>query len=98
MDEGAQAERTFLAWQRTGLGTMVVGALMTHGRSLPPWLGLLLMAIAGCTVLVLGPRRYTRVLHAVRDGRTPLSHRMVPGATVVVVAVVIAVGAGLMLA
>ena len=32
-DAGTQvAERTALAWQRTGIGTMAVGALLTHAH------------------------------------------------------------------
>ncbi len=79
MDVGAQAERTALAWQRTGLAAMVLGVLLAHATA-PPWPGLLLVAVAGLTTVVLGPQRYRRVLRTVRAGHTPLSRRMVPGA------------------
>lgn len=91
LDVGAQAERTALAWQRTGLGAMAVGALLIHAnRGLPPhpWPGLLLMAAAGLAVLVLVPRRYRRILRTVRVGHTPLSGRMVPGSVLVLLVVV----------
>ena len=56
LDAGAQAERTALAWQRTGIGAVAVGALLVHGHVnqhvLPLWPGLLLATVAG---LVLQP-------------------------------------------
>jgi len=99
-DVGAQAERTALAWQRTGIGAMAVGALLmrghVHQHLLPPWPGLLLTVVAGVAVLVLVPQRYRRVLRAVRAGHTPLSRAMVPGATLVLVLVTIGIGAELL--
>jgi uncharacterized membrane protein YidH (DUF202 family) len=100
LDVGAQAERTALAWQRTGFSTMAIGALLVHGHVeehlLPLWPGLLLMILAGLVVLVFGPRRYRRVLRMVDSDRTPVSRVMVPGATLVtfVVALGIAFGIG----
>ncbi len=96
MDVGAQAERTALAWQRTGIGAMAVGALLMHGHVhqnlLPPWPGLLLAVVGGFAILVLVPQRYRRVLRAVQVGHTPLSRAMVPGATLVLVLVTVGIG------
>lgn len=101
LDVGAQAERTALAWQRTALAAMGVGALLTHAnRSLPlhPWPGLLLMAAAGLTVLVLVPRRYRRILATVRAGHTPLSRRVVPGTALLLLLVVLGSAVAILLA
>ncbi len=102
MDVGAQAERTALAWQRTGIGAIAVGALLMRdhlqAHLLPSWPGLLLVVVAGIGVMILIPQRYRRVLANVRAGRTPLSRVMVPGATLVLVLVTIAIGADLLLA
>jgi uncharacterized membrane protein YidH (DUF202 family) len=99
LDAGAQAERTALAWQRTGFAAMAIGALLVHGHVeehlLPQWPGLLLMGFAGTVVLVFGPRRYRRVLGTVGAGRTPLSQQMVPGATLVTLAVTLGVAFGI---
>jgi uncharacterized membrane protein YidH (DUF202 family) len=100
MDVGAQAERTALAWQRTGIGAMAVGALLmrghVHQHLLPPWPGLVLAVVGGVAVLVLVPQRYRRVLRAVQAGHTPLSRAMVPGATLVLVLVTIGIGVELL--
>ena len=99
MDAGAQAERTALGWQRTGIGTMAIGALLVRWHVsqhvLPLWPGVLLIAIAGLGVLVLVPQRYRRVLRTIRAGDTPLSRGMVPGMTLLLVLVNIGIGAGI---
>jgi uncharacterized membrane protein YidH (DUF202 family) len=99
LDAGAQAERTALAWQRTGFSAMAIGALLVHGHVeehlLPLWPGLLLMGIAAGVVLVFGPRRYRRVLAMVSTGQTPLSRRMVPGAALVTLIVTLGVAFGI---
>jgi uncharacterized membrane protein YidH (DUF202 family) len=99
LDAGAQAERTALAWQRTGFAAMAIGALLVHGHVeehlLPQWPGLLLMVLAGFVVLVFGPRRYRRVLGTVSSGQTPLSGRMVPGAAIVTLVVTLGVAFGI---
>jgi uncharacterized membrane protein YidH (DUF202 family) len=100
MDAGTQAERTALAWQRTGIGAIAVGALLMRGYAhhnlLPLWPGLLLAVAGGLAILVLVPQRYRRVLRAVQGRRSPLSRAMVPGATVVLVLVTIAIGVELL--
>ncbi len=99
LDVGAQAERTALAWQRTGFAAMAIGALLVHGHVeqhlLPQWPGLLLMSVAGLAVLVFGPLRYRRVLRTVGADQTPLSHFMVPGATLVTLLVTVGVAFGI---
>jgi len=95
MDVGAQAERTALAWQRTGIGVMAVGALLLRwdvNEHLPVWPGILLTAVAGLAVLVLVPDRYRRVLRTVQAGHTPLSRAMVPAATMLMVLVILGIG------
>lgn len=96
MDVGAQAERTALAWQRTGIGAMAVGVLLmrghVHQHLLSPWPGLLLTVAAALAVLICVPQRYRRVLRTVRIQRTPLSRGLVPGTTLVLALVTIAIG------
>lgn len=91
IDAAAQAERTALAWQRTTIATMAVGALLIHahvnGHVWSAWPGLLLIAAAGFAALVVVPARYRRVLRAIRAGRTPLSRVTVPGTTLLLVLV-----------
>lgn len=97
MDVGAQAERTALAWQRTGIAAMAVGALLvrwhTYQHLLPPWPGPLLAAAGGLTALVLVPRRYHRVLRTVRAGHTPRSRAMIPAAALLLLVVTLGIGA-----
>ncbi len=101
VDVGAQAERTALAWQRTGIGAIAIGALSMrehlYQHVVPPWPGVLFTVVAGFGVVVLVPQRYRRVVGNVRAGTTPLSRRMVPGVTLVLVLFTIAIGADLLL-
>ena len=95
IDIGAQAERTALAWQRTGIGMMAVGALVLRWdvtEHLPVWPGIVLTAVGGLGVLILVPDRYRRVLRNVRAGHTPLSRGMVPTATLSMFLVILGVG------
>jgi len=100
MDVGTQAERTALAWQRTGIGAIAVGTLLmcahVHQHLLRLWPGLLLAVAGGVAILVLVPQRYRRVTRAVQAGHTPLSRAMVPGATLVLVLVTIGIGVELL--
>lgn len=93
-DGGAQAERTTLSWQRTGIGALAIGALLCRwhiaaGRS--PWLPVLLVAVAGLAVLTLVPARYRTIMRDVRSGRSPLPRVAVPAAALSAAAVVIGV-------
>lgn len=91
MDAGAQAERTALAWQRTGFSAVLVGALLIRHhvtQGAPLWPGLLLTVAAGLAVLLWVPLRYRRVVTVVSCGRNPVSRTMVP-ATAAVLALVI---------
>ncbi len=98
MDIGAQAERTALAWQRTGIGMMATGALLVRWnveQHVPAWPGFLLSVIAGLAILVLVPHRYHRILRTVRAGHTPVSRGMVPGAMLLVLVLAVGIGIGI---
>jgi uncharacterized membrane protein YidH (DUF202 family) len=98
MDIGAQAERTALAWKRTGIGMTAVGALLLRwdvNQHLPLWPGIALTAAAGLAVLFLVPERYRRMLRTVRAGHTPLSRAMVPATALLMILVILGVGAQL---
>jgi uncharacterized membrane protein YidH (DUF202 family) len=99
LDAQGVAERTALAWQRTFIGLLAVGALVVRWsftQHFPPWPGVVLTALAALASLVLVRQRYQRVRDTVRDGQTPLSRYLIPGATVLVVVVVVGVGVGLL--
>lgn len=100
-DEGAQAERTALSWQRTGLAALAVGALLIHtdpGRApLSPWPAVVLIAVGALCAAVLAPVRYRRVLRAVSAGRTPAASSTIPAVSAVLVVVTIGVGSALLL-
>lgn len=96
MDVGAQAERTALAWQRTGFSAILVGALLIRhhvNQGAPPWPGLLLIVTAGLAVLVWVPTRYRRVLTALRHEHSPVSRAMVPATAAVLALVIVATAA-----
>jgi len=102
-DVGAQAERTALAWQRTGIGIMASGALVvrwTVTEHFPPWPGVALVASGAFASLLLVRQRYRRVLETVRAGQTPLSRYLIPGTAAFMIAVVLGmiVGVGFELA
>ncbi|HEY8481587.1 MAG TPA: DUF202 domain-containing protein [Spirillospora sp.] len=61
---GVQAERTRLSWDRTGLAFSTYGALLLHAGK-PPGIAVI---VCGFAVLVLGRRRYRRVVDRLRRG------------------------------
>jgi uncharacterized membrane protein YidH (DUF202 family) len=99
-DPGTQAERTALAWQRTGLAAMIVGALLIHSNPvwypLAPWLGALLMTAGGMFAAIVAPVRYLRVVRAVRADRTPVSMGTIAGVAVLLVIVILGTGVSLL--
>jgi uncharacterized membrane protein YidH (DUF202 family) len=98
MDVGAQAERTALAWQRTGIGTMAAGGLAVRWsvtEQFPLWPGVLLVLFGAFASLVLVRRRYRRVVKTVRAGQSPRSRILVPGAALLMMVVVLSIGAGI---
>jgi uncharacterized membrane protein YidH (DUF202 family) len=101
-DRGAQAERTALAWQRTGLSAAAVGLLLVHahppGHVLPPWPGLLLLVLGGTVAAVVSPIRYRHIERTVRSGGGPSSSGAVPGTALLVLVSIIGVAAVLALA
>ena len=96
-DAGAQAERTALSWQRTGLGALAVGVLTIHADPAHSWPGVLLMAVGAVCAAVLAPLRYQRVLRAVRAGSAPVSTLTIPTLSAVLVVVAISAGSALLL-
>ena len=88
-----QPERTALAWQRTGLGVLAVGGLVSHGalKATSP----LLLVAAGITALLglailggLAPVRYRRLQRAA-EGRGGVA---VPGLLRAATAIVVLTG------
>ncbi|MBI3693137.1 MAG: DUF202 domain-containing protein [Mycolicibacterium aromaticivorans] len=98
-DATAVAERTALAWQRSFIGVLAVGALVVRwsvAERFPLWPGVVLTVAAALSSLVLVRRRYQRVRAAVLAGQTPLSRYFVPGATAVMLVLVAGVGAAML--
>jgi uncharacterized membrane protein YidH (DUF202 family) len=98
-----QAARTALAWQRTGLGLLLVAGLLARGAAVHGELLLVvpaaLVAVAGLVVLgSFGPRRQRRGDVAARtggDARAPRAAALVTG--LVVLAALCALAAELLL-
>jgi uncharacterized membrane protein YidH (DUF202 family) len=80
LDPGMQAERTYLAWQRTGLGLAAVGVLMMHSAvdGHPPLVvpgGLTLVAAAVLTARA--QHRFRSTVALIRAGHSPVNYRLV---------------------
>ena len=79
LDQGLQAERTMIAWQRTALGLGAIGALIVHSASRHPlgWYlgGIGLLVSLG--LLVTAERRYVETVRLVAAGRSPVSPRAI---------------------
>lgn len=99
VDAGLQSERTYLAWQRTGLSFAAVGALLVHaaggiGHPFADIPGLFGLA-AGAVILLRGLLRYRWITAAARGEGQAASALVV--AVVAVAATVLAVS-GLVIA
>ncbi|MEZ0355707.1 DUF202 domain-containing protein [Mycobacterium sp. SA01] len=98
-DVTAVAERTALAWQRTSIGVLAIGALLVRWSVVERfalWPGIVLTTAAALVSLVLVRQRYQRVRAAVLAGQTPLSRYLIPGATAVMLVLVAGVGAAML--
>jgi Domain of unknown function (DUF202) len=88
-DPGLQPERTSLAWQRTGIATMLVGSgaalASAHGRSTP----VLVLAVAACLAVGIV------VLTAARLPSEAPYRRLVHGASGTIVIAVVGVALAL---
>ncbi|MCX6463659.1 MAG: DUF202 domain-containing protein [Pseudonocardiales bacterium] len=96
-DPGAQAERTALAWQRTGLSVAALGLLLVHARPAgygpALWAGVLLLVAGGALAAVVAPVRYRHIERVVRSGGGPASSGTVPATALVVLAGIAAIAA-----
>lgn len=78
LDVGLPAERTAMAWQRTGLALAGFSALVVHQAernivaAVPGVVGLLV----ALWVLVLSERRYAWTVRRVEAGESPLDQRL----------------------
>jgi uncharacterized membrane protein YidH (DUF202 family) len=89
-DEGLQAERTALAWDRTALTTLVVGALLARvgGTSLSwVWVAAVAVLAVAAVGLLLGRTRYVRRDASMRGELAGPSHALLAGAGVTAVGV-----------
>ncbi|MGH3764241.1 MAG: YidH family protein [Pseudonocardiaceae bacterium] len=92
-DLGAAAERTSLAWQRSGLGMIGVGALFTRAHTLLSLLtGSVLIGAGVLAAVLVGPWRYQAILARIRVGKSPSSRWALLLATVVIC---VSAGAGI---
>lgn len=71
LDPGAQAERTRLSWNRTGLSLAVNAALLVHvgGGTLAEHVPAMLMLLVALGCFLFGGRRYRAINAAVRARR-----------------------------
>lgn len=79
----AAAERTALAWERTGFGLLGVGALLVHDSQQRASVAQLafsitVMAVGAVTSVVVAPIRYRSIIDDVGAGRTPRLRRLTP--------------------
>ena len=74
LDEGLQAERTAIAWQRTALGVGGFGGLLLHmaQHNLVALVPALLGLVVALVLLFLVERRYVISVRKVEAGHSPL--------------------------
>ena len=77
-DGGLQAERTTLAWQRTGLGVLGTAALLAHTGRVVAWAVTLLIGVG---LLVGAEDRLRRVRGGVATGAVAPARAMAAGLT-----------------
>lgn len=83
IDVGLAAERTAMSWQRTGLALAAFAAILVRLADrdlLVAAPGLAGMGL-GLVLLVVGQRRYSRVVDRVRSGRSPVAPGLVAALT-----------------
>ena len=81
---GLQAERTTLAWQRTGLGIAGIAALLAHAGLTVGWAVTLVL---GVLLLVGAEERFRRVATGIDRDSVPPADGMALGLTLTVLAV-----------
>ncbi|WP_343572365.1 DUF202 domain-containing protein [Mycobacterium sp.] len=97
---GVATERTALAWQRSSMSMVGVGLLVVRwsmSKHVPTWPGIALTALAAVGGYVVVGVRYRQMRDSVRAGQTPCSRYLIPAIAWLAVAVVIGVGAGIIL-
>ena len=95
LDVIAAAERTALAWERTGFGLVAVGAVVVHGSKnltgpAQITLGIAVVAAGAVTSVVIAPVRYRRIVSDVRGHRSTMAGRTLRAVTLVLCAVAFA--------
>lgn len=74
-DPATAAERTAMAWERTGFGLIGIGGLVAHaGRDQPGAkvaTGLVVLALGAGLSLVWAPARYRAIMREAGAGRNP---------------------------
>lgn len=94
-DPGVPAERTAMAWLRTGLVYAGEGGLLLHaGGPAGRLLGSLALTVALAVILV-GETRYRRIARCVRAGRSPAAPRELRSLAIVTAALATATAVAL---
>lgn len=94
LDAGEQAERTALAWRRTGLAAIATGALPACAGPVPA--GLPLITLGVLVEAVIAPLRYRLVVIAIAAKRSPCSQTLIAMSATAVGAACLIAAAGTM--